>query len=350
LVERAAVSALYWAQPCRRSETAVRGSLAGLSDAERLQVCGILAGGELDRLSDDELLGRMHELATKAHPIEDKIIHGEAKTTMLAEPTTDVGWFEGIANVTGVRDRQGDLSVPGAFTRTVDDLNAGRVAWTITRQHSGDPFDVVGHVVAAKETAEGLWIRAAWTPDAIAQQFRSAVASGVRLGLSITYVPRGARSDAQGGRLLSDIDVTSIAITNDPASPGSYIRAGKGVPAMAGLAAAFDRVVTTKQEIAEGSARRERESSQRRAEDAMLAAASWPPPHFPRETRLALIRAGAESKARRELAGDPARARAQARRDCDNTYSNVLARTMARLERERCGHRSCMPGRCVYGG
>ena len=78
----------------------------------------------------------------------------------------------------------------------------------------------------------------------------------------------------------------------------------------------------------------------------MLAAVSWPPPHFPRDTRLALLADVTEAKARRHLQGDPERAAAQAKRDRANAYTNARARTMA--DATTCEHRSCMPGRCAY--
>ena len=91
---------------------------------------------------------------------------------------------------------------------------------------------------------------------------------------------------------------------------------------------------------------------QRDAEDRLLEAASWPPQSWPRDLRLDLIRGAAEAKARRELKGDPERAREQARWAADNAYSNGLRASMARgHDRAGCGCQRCrwdIPG-CVYG-
>jgi hypothetical protein len=269
-----------------------------------------------------------------AERAQQKIAHGETKTTMLAEPPvateTETGWFEGIANVTGVRDRQLDTSLPGSFQRTTADLAAGRVAWAVTRQHSDDPADVVGHITAAKETAEGLWIRGVWTSDPIAQQLRQAVASGAQLGLSITYLPRGSRRDGQGGRLLTDIDVTSIAITNIPASAGSYIRAGKGLPPGA-PARTSAPVVTVKQNIAEAATRNAPTRQQREQMAAVVAASSLSPDLKARlslETAFSLVEEVAARKAAREAAGDPDRQRERERRDRLNRQSAAMHATM----------------------
>jgi HK97 family phage prohead protease len=323
VVERAAHAALYWSQPCRRSEAAVRAVVDGLSDAERLQVCGILAGGELDRLTDDELLGKMHELATKARPIENKIAEPEGKSAPAAAlpmTSTDAGSFSGYLAVVGNRDHQGDTILPGALDATLREFQAGGIRWAITDSHSEAGSDVVAAVQAAAVDGHGLRIEAAWMPTERAQQLRAMVRAGAQLGLSIDYYPTRTRSDGKGGRLLEDVTVIGGAITPHPANPLAIIVSGKGA------AGGFTRVLTVSESILEGSARRERESPQRRAEDAMLAAASWPPPHFDRETRLALIRGAAEAKARRELAGDPERAQAQRRRDQANDYSTAMQR------------------------
>jgi HK97 family phage prohead protease len=325
-VERAAHAALYWSQPCRRSEAAVRAVVDGLSDAERLMVCGILAGGELDRLSDDELLGKMHELAAKTRPIEHKIAEPEGKSAPAAAlplTSTDAGSFSGYLAVVGNRDHQGDTILPGALDATLREFNAGRIRWLITDSHSDSASDVVAEVKAAALDGHGLRVEAQWMPTERAQQLRAMVLAGGGLGLSIDYYPRQARSDGKGGRFLEDLAVIGGAVTPKPANPLAIIVSGKGAQG------GFARVLTVEQEIAEGSARRERQSPQRRAEDAMLAAASWPPPHFDRETRLALIRGAAEAKGRRELAGDPERAQAQRRRDQANDYSTAMHRWFA---------------------
>jgi HK97 family phage prohead protease len=272
--------------------------------------------------------------------------------TAIAPSQVDTGWFEGIANVTGVQDRQLDTTLPGSFERTAADLNAGRVAWAITRQHSSDPADVVGYVTHAEEQPGGLWIRAAWTPDPVAQQLRAAVANGARLGLSITYVPRSVRPDGRGGRLLSDIDVTSIAITNDPANGGAYIRAGKGLLAAARPASPPAQVVTVEQGIQ--ADRRDDDAGRRRQMAKVVAAAGWPPPELAAALGVdqahALLVGAAELKARRQVDADPARRLERQRREQANRDSYAHLAAMRRLAEHGCGSCwHCQAGlRCSY--
>jgi hypothetical protein len=269
-----------------------------------------------------------HELSSlDGWRIEHKIVTGEDKTVMAeAPPAVDTGWFEGIANVTGVRDRQGDVTLPGCFLRTAGDLNAGRVAWALTRTHSDDPVDVVGWIDQAKEIPEGLWVRGRWAPGAVAQDLRGKVAAGARLSLSITYLAPGARPDGMGGRILPEVDVTSIAVTNGPASAGSFIRAGKGAPPLTSphqvpqTAPIVDLYADVQQQAERNHPDRERKV----AEDAMLAAASWPPRTWPRSLRLSVLQGCAEMKAAREAAGDDPDRRARERWTAENEYSLSL--------------------------
>jgi HK97 family phage prohead protease len=328
---------LYWGR--RRDDEAIRGVVAGLTPAERDQVVAVLASKRLDVLTDAELSGRMLMLAGKSR-IEHKILPTERKTAALAEPLTDTGSFTGYLAGIGNRDHQGDTILPGALDSTLAEFQAGRIRWMITDSHSEHASDVVAEVKAAAVDAQGLRVEAVWMPTERAQSLRAMVRAGAKLGLSIDYYARDPRPDGKGGRLLGDVVVVGGAITPKPANPMATIFAGKD--------ATFARVLTTGQSIEQETARRERETPQRRAEDTMLAGSTWPPPGlFGRETSLALIRASAQAKSRRELAeGDPARGRAQARRDRDNAYSSALSSWLA--DPPTCPHPGCMPGRCSY--
>jgi HK97 family phage prohead protease len=247
-------------------------------------------------------------------------------TALAVEAPPGTGTFEGYANRTGVRDRQLDTTLPGSFARTAADLNSGRVAWAVTREHTSDPAEVLGWITQAKETPEGLWVAGTWAPDPVAQQLRAAVAAGAPLSLSITYIARGTQPDGAGGRLLSDIDVTSIAVTNDPANSGSFILGGKGAAPESPQSAPIADLYAA---IQAESVRRDPDRDRIRRENELLAAVPWPPPGmFDRETSLALIRGATAAKAARLPADDGDRIAAE-RRERDNAYSNGLAAWMA---------------------
>jgi HK97 family phage prohead protease len=207
LAERAAMAATFWARLPRRNDDAIRGAVAGLSPGDQAEVRDILTVGVFESLSDEELLERMHALAAKTAS-EHKVAPTEVKTATFNPTSTDVGTFSGYISTFGNRDLQGDTVVVGAFDRTLADFQAGRIHWLITDSHSDYGTDVVGEVKAAATDAQGLRIEAVWMPTERAQQLRSMVLSGARLGLSIDYLvkgsPTGSRRSAahrrDGGR------------------------------------------------------------------------------------------------------------------------------------------------------
>lgn len=77
------------------------------------------------------------------------------------------GQFEAIVSVFGNVDSYGDVVMPGAFA---DDLLAweksGNPIPVLWSHLSHDPDYHIGHVVEAKETAEGLWVRGQLDLDA----------------------------------------------------------------------------------------------------------------------------------------------------------------------------------------
>ncbi len=155
------------------------------------------------------------------------------------------------------------------------------------------------------------------------------------------YLPLASRPDGDGGRLLDRVGIYGGAITPIPANERAVILSGKDAGALAAA------VLTVEQEIEAGRARRDPDRDRRRREDELLAASDWPPRSLPRGIRLELLSGAAQAKAARDLSGDSERERVAERRRKANDYSNGLREVMAR---PHCGHRSCMPGRCVYGG
>jgi hypothetical protein len=199
-------------------------------------------------------------------------------------------------------------------------LNSGAIQWHLTDAHSERATDVVASVTAAAVDHHGLRIEGMWMPTERAQALRQMVKSGAKLGLSIDYLTDASRPDGKGGRLLDRITVVGGAVTPKPMNAAAVITEGKA-GAWAPVVDVFDAA----------QADAARNNPERKAEDRLLAAVSWPPPGlFDRETSLALIRGAAETKARREIEGDYERARAQARRDQANAYSADLACWMAK--------------------
>lgn len=80
-------------------------------------------------------------------------------TIKAADPES--GTFEAVVSVFGNVDSYGDVVMPGAFKATLDEWAASGDPIPVLYSHNSyDPDYNVGHVLEAKETDEGLWVKA----------------------------------------------------------------------------------------------------------------------------------------------------------------------------------------------
>jgi len=248
--------------------------------------------------------------------VERKILGGEAKAAVLEDTGTLAGYLATIGN----KDLQGDTIEPGALDATVADFTAGRLQWFLTDAHSEKASDTVAEVTHAVLDGRGLRIAGRWMGTETAQRLRRMVRDRTRLGLSIDYHAVKWRPDPSGGRFLSKVSVFGGAVTPKPANPLAFITAGKGMESWAPVVDVYADVQAR---------HRDPDREQARREDAMLAAADWPPPGlFGRETALALIRGAAAAKAARLPADDGARLERE-RWQAANRYSADLSMWLA---------------------
>lgn len=260
-----------------------------------------------------------------------------AVATVAPPDATSSGEFTGYAATwrhQGGPDRQGDVIAPGAFTKWVGQVNSGAVVIPVVAGgvsgHSDAPMAVVGRVLEAGQDQTGLWIRASLSGDADAQLLRQKMLAGALSGLSIEYIAGKTghiiMPDGMAARELDQVDVFHIALTGVPANPSARVTAVKG-GAGTGLAGLPVPVVDI---YADAQARHaDPDQDRARREDAMLAAADWPPRDLPRDIRLRLLQGSAEAKAARAASEDEAGRRERERWERDNAYSTGLAEWMA---------------------
>jgi HK97 family phage prohead protease len=172
-----------------------------------------------------------------------------------AGPEDDLpeGQFEAIVSVFGNTDSYGDVVMPGAFA---DDLTA----W----EASGDPIPVywshrmddpdfnIGHVLEAKETDKGLWVRAQLDLDApkAAQVFR--LLRGKRVTqFSFAYdVIEGAEVKREDGTVyeLRKLKVYEVGPTPIGANPETELLAVKALMRTLTVARKAGRVISASNE------------------------------------------------------------------------------------------------------
>ena len=135
----------------------------------------------------------------------------------------DAGTFAGYASVYNVTDSYGDIVVPGAFTRTMQEKN-GEVV--ILNQH--DTREPIG-LGKLEDSAEGLKIFGELNLDVrVAQEAYSNLRKGILKGLSIGYMVRADEYDRQAQiRKLTDIDLMEVSLVTFQACPGALVTAVK---------------------------------------------------------------------------------------------------------------------------
>lgn len=87
----------------------------------------------------------------------------QVKTAPVAVKAVDAetGVFEAIVSVFGNKDSYGDVVMPGAFTKTLEEWAAKGDPIPVYWSHRMDDPDYnIGHVIEAKEVDEGLWVKA----------------------------------------------------------------------------------------------------------------------------------------------------------------------------------------------
>jgi hypothetical protein len=258
-------------------------------------------------------------------------------TALAVEAPAGTGTFTGYLAAWG-RDLGGDtITGPGAVAETVAAVNRGAITWHLTDSHSEKASDVVATVTGAATDEHGVRVEARWAPTARAQELRQMAKAGHALGLSIDYLVDDWQPDGRGGRNLTRVTIVGGALTPRPLNPGAAVIESKG-EAATGCAPVVDV-------YAGAQAQAERNDPQRKAEDRLLAAASWPPRDWPRDMRLSILQGCAEAKAAR-LPEDDGRRIQRERYERNNRYTTDLAAWMARVT--VCGHGSCLPGACKY--
>ena len=121
--------------------------------------------------------------------LEAEAVTKVTKSFELKGTLDDSGEFEGIANVTGIMDRGGDVVAPGSFKASIAKfLKEGFVA-------VGHAWEMlpVAYPTAAKDVDGGLKVKAKFHSTQSAQDARVVMSerldAGLACGLSIGFMP-----------------------------------------------------------------------------------------------------------------------------------------------------------------
>ena len=123
--------------------------------------------------------------------------------------------IEGYASLFGLRDQGGDRVAAGAYARSLKRLAAEARPVRMLWQH--DPAQPIGVWDEVREDARGLWVRGRLLDGvARAREAATLLAAGALDGLSIGYRTVRAEKAADGGRLLTEIELWEVSLVTFP--------------------------------------------------------------------------------------------------------------------------------------
>jgi HK97 family phage prohead protease len=257
------------------------------------------------------------------------------------------GELEGYASVFGNVDQGGDVVLPGAFKKTLSGWNQAKQPLPLLADHQLSTDGVIGSVVHAAEDHFGLRVKAKFSSIAKAQDVRVKMIEGHLRGMSFTYEPRRSypgEKDGRRVRFLQEVKLFEITVTPFPMNQ----------LALAGAKAGPDEHAEDEARLAEleawaaaATARAVLEFEVEHPETVAYAAGV----HVAAKDRHRLADLEAWALSQPYRSADPQAEAAQARRrrwDRADRYDAALAAWKSSVR--DCGHRSCLPGACKYGG
>lgn len=132
------------------------------------------------------------------------------------------GTIEGYGSVFGNVDRGGDTVLPGAFAASLAMNPKIKMLW----QH--DPSDPIGVWDEIKEDEKGLWVKGRILKGIDrGRQALEMLREGVIDGLSIGYRTVKATRDADGNRVLQQLELWEVSVVTFPMDPKAIIDAVK---------------------------------------------------------------------------------------------------------------------------
>jgi hypothetical protein len=164
------------------------------------------------------------EVDPEADPVEEPEEPAEPP-----EPVAE-GQFEALVSVFGVKDAYGEVVMPGAFTRTLSEWEQRGDPIPVYWSHRlDDPDFNIGHVLEAKETDEGLYVKAQLdldNPKAVTTQNLLTSRRVTQFSFSFNVPPGGMR-EGQDATELTDIELYEVGPTPIGANPATELIGAK---------------------------------------------------------------------------------------------------------------------------
>ena len=149
--------------------------------------------------------------------------------------TDEAGIFSGYASVFGEPDSYGDTIKGGAFARSLAKRSSPggpAMFW------NHDPDQPIGVWTELREDARGLKVTGKLVTETVkGAEALALLKAGAVNGLSIGFRAVASERGANGGRVLTAIDLVEISLVSLPAASKARITSVKGTAALADTAA-----------------------------------------------------------------------------------------------------------------
>lgn len=133
----------------------------------------------------------------------------------------DAGEFEGHGSVFNNEDSYGDIVIPGAFQKSLEEHRSAGTMPAMLWQH--DPGQPIGVYSDMKEDARGLYVKGKLlTETAKGREAHAMLKARAVRGLSIGFVTR-AWEWKEETRLVKDVDLWEVSLVTFPANRAAQV-------------------------------------------------------------------------------------------------------------------------------
>ena len=143
--------------------------------------------------------------------------------------TEESGKVTGIASVWDEPDAYGDIVEKGAFSKSLAEHKKAGTRPLFFFNHRSD--DIIGVWDKITETDKGLEVEGSLvTKTAKGSEAYELLKAGAINGLSIGFRTRGAKKGANGGRIVTDMELVEISLVPLPAAAKARVSSVKSAP------------------------------------------------------------------------------------------------------------------------
>lgn len=220
------------------------------------RIAWALWGGDPGRAWSERVVAAAREEATPPGTRSGvNILHKSAAASFDVKDASEAaphGEVTALVSVFGNEDLVGDRVMPGAFAKSLENIeSAGRAIPFVWSHDWSRPESYIGKITKAEETADGLLVTASLFDTPTAQHIRTLLASGVVSEFSFAYDVVDQREGADGVNELTQLHILEAGPTLKGANPATQlvgVRSALAADTLAGTPHKVGRAISAKNE------------------------------------------------------------------------------------------------------